>query len=64
MNDSTVIDRNLLQGLAVLARANGRSLVAELNEAVANHLAQELPDVLGEDGTALLVEDLRSPNRL
>jgi hypothetical protein len=64
MNDSTVIDRNLLQGLAILARAHSRSLVAELNEAVATYLAEELPEVLGEDGTALLVEDLRSPNRL
>jgi len=59
MNDRNFIDRNLLQALAILAKANGRSLVAELNEAVATYLAQELPDRLGEDGTTPLVEDRR-----
>jgi hypothetical protein len=63
MNESDVIDRRLLQSLAVLAKANGRSLTAELNEAVASYLADKLPDKLGEDGTALLLEDIRSPSR-
>jgi hypothetical protein len=63
MNESDAIDRHLLECLAVLAKARGRSIVAELNEAVNAYLAQELPARLGDDGTALLMEDIRSASR-
>jgi hypothetical protein len=57
-NDREVIDRDLLQALAILAKANGRSLVEELNFAVSSYVAEELPLKLGEAGMALLLEDL------
>jgi len=56
---SEVIDPTLLQGLAILSKATGRSVVEELNNAVSVYLAQELPLKLGEDGLALLVGEMR-----
>ena len=61
MKDNEVIDRNLLQALAILAKVNQRSLVDELNTAVASYVAEELPRKLGEEGMALLLEDMRAP---
>lgn len=58
-NGSEVIDPTLLQGLAILSKATGRSVVEELNNAVSAYLAQELPLKLGEDGLALLVGEMR-----
>lgn len=55
---SEVIDPTLLQGLAILSKANGRSVVEELNNAVSVYLAQELPLKLGEDGLALLIGEM------
>lgn len=58
LHGSEVIDPTLLQGLAILSKANGRSVVEELNNAVSVYLAQELPLKLGEDGLALLVGEM------
>ena len=57
--DDEVIDHNLLRALAVLARANGRSVVQELNHAVCSYVEQNLPSKLGDDGFALLAEVMR-----
>ena len=57
-----VIDPYLLQGLAILAKANGRSVVEELNSAVSVYLEQELPPKLGEDGLTLLMAEMRERN--
>jgi hypothetical protein len=56
--DREVIDRDLLQALAILAKANGRSIVEELNVAVSCYVSQELPLKLGEARIAFLLEDL------
>lgn len=58
-HDEEVIDHNLLCALAVLAHANGRSVVQELNHAVCSYVEQYLPSKLGDDGFALLVEVMR-----
>ena len=57
-----VIDPYLLQGLAILAKANGRSVVEELNSAVSSYLGQELPAKLEEDGLTLLMTEMRERN--
>jgi hypothetical protein len=56
--DHEVINRDLLQGLAVIAKANGRSLVEELNAAIATYVSDQLPQKLGDAGLALFLEDL------
>jgi hypothetical protein len=56
--DREVIDRDLLQALAILAKANGRSVVEEINIAVSSYVSEELPLKLGKAGMALLLEDL------
>ena len=47
-----VLDRNLLVGLALLAKADGCSLAEELNAAVSSYVMDRLPQTLGETGTA------------
>lgn len=54
LRDGEVIDRNLLLGLAILAKANGRSVIEELNIALSSYVLEELPLKLGDDGSALL----------
>jgi len=57
--EDEVIDPCLLQGLAILSKANGRSVVEELNNAVSTYLQRELLLKLGEDGWALLMAEMR-----
>ena len=59
VRDHEVIQRDLLQGLAVIAKANGRSLVQELNAAIAMYVSEQLPLKLGDAGLALFLEDVR-----
>jgi hypothetical protein len=40
--DNEVIDRNLLAGLAILAKANSRSVVDELNTALSSYVMENL----------------------
>ena len=47
-----VIDRNILIGLAILARANGHSVIEEINIGLSAYVAEHLPRVLDGDGTA------------
>ena len=47
-----VIDRNILVGLAILAQANGHSVVEEMNIALSGYVEDNLPRVLDEDVTA------------
>ena len=47
-----VLDRNLLVGLALLAKAAGRSVAEELNVAVSSYVMDRLPQTLNETGTA------------
>ncbi len=63
VRDHEVIDRDLLQGLAVIAKANGRSLVEELNAAIAMYVSQQLPQKLGDAGLALFLEDLQEAEK-
>ncbi len=49
-----VIDHDILSALAVLAKANGRSVVEQLNIAVSNHVLAELPAKIGKEGMSLL----------
>lgn len=57
-----VLNPYLLQGLAILAKANGRSVVEELNCAVSAYLEKELPPKLGEDGLTLFIAEMRERN--
>ena len=59
LGNDEVIDRNLLCGLAILAKANERSIVQELNVAVSSYVQEELPRKLGDDGFTLLLEEMR-----
>lgn len=59
LQSGEVIDHNLLQGLAILARANERSIVEELNIAVSSYVQENLPLKLGEDGLNLFLSELR-----
>ena len=47
--DDEVIDRNLLAGLAILANANSRSVVDELNIALSSYVMENLPQKLCEN---------------
>ena len=47
-----VIDRNILIGLAILAQANGRSIIEEINIGLSAYVAEHLPRVLDGDGTS------------
>ena len=47
-----VIDRNILVGLAILAQANGHSVVQEMNIALSGYVEHNLSRVLDEDVTA------------
>ena len=64
VRDHEVIDRDLLQGLAVIAKANGRPLVDELNAAIAAYVSQQLPLKLGDAGLALFLEELRERSQV
>ena len=59
LHEGEVIDQSLLQGLAILARANGRSIVEELNLAVSSYVQDNLPLKLGDDGLALFLAEMR-----
>lgn len=59
LQNGEIIDHNLLQGLAILARANERSIVEELNIAVSSYVKENLPLKLGEDGLNLFLSELR-----
>ncbi len=59
LQNGEIINHNLLQGLAILARANERSIVEELNIAVSSYVQENLPLKLGEDGLALLLAEMR-----
>ncbi len=41
--DDEIIDRNVLLGLALLAKANGHSIVEELNIALSSYVSEHLP---------------------
>jgi len=43
-----VIEKSLLLSLAILAEANGRSVVEELNIAVSSYVRDKLPQELGK----------------
>ena len=47
-----VIDRNILVGLAILAQANGHSVIEEMNIGLSAYATEHLPRVLDEDVTA------------
>jgi hypothetical protein len=47
-----VIDRNLLAGLAILANANSRSVVDELNIALSSYVMENLPQRLCADNSS------------
>ena len=59
LHEGEIIDHNLLQGLAILAKANGHSIIDELNIAVSSYVHENLPLKLGEDGLALLLAEMR-----
>ena len=42
IRDGNVLDNTILQGLAVIAAANDRSLIEELNRAVETYVLNEL----------------------
>ena len=50
--DNEVIDRNLLAGLAILAKANSRSVVDELNTALSSYVMENLPQKLCTDNSS------------
>ena len=50
--DGEVIDRNLLAGLAILAKANSRSVVDELNIALSSYVMENLPQKLCTDNSS------------
>lgn len=50
--NNEVLDRNLLVGLALLAKADGRSVAEELNAAVSSYVMDRLPQTLDENDTA------------
>ena len=57
-----VIDRNLLTGLAILAKANSRSVVDELNIALSSYVMEKLPQRLCEDDFGpTQVRDVKEP---
>ena len=59
LHEGEIIDHNLLQGLAILAKANGHSIIDELNIAVSSYVYENLPLKLGEDGLNLFLSELR-----
>ncbi len=60
--DDEVIDRNLLAGLAILAKANSRSVVDELNIALSSYVMENLPQRLCEnDFSPAQVRDVEEP---
>ena len=52
LREDEVLDRNLLVGLALLAKADGRSVAEELNAAVSSYVMDRLPQTLDENDTA------------
>ena len=50
--DDEVIDRNLLAGLAILAKTNNRSVVDELNIALSSYVMENLPQRLCADNSS------------
>jgi hypothetical protein len=60
--DDEVIDRNLLTGLAILAKANSRSVVDELNIALSSYVMENLPQRLCEnDFDSTQVQNVEEP---
>ena len=60
--DDEVIDRNLLAGLAILAKANSRSVVDELNIALSSYVMENLPQRLCEDDFGpTQIQDIKTP---
>lgn len=59
LHDGEVIDHGLLRALDILAKANRRSVVDELNFAVSDYVEHHLPLKLGKDGLALFLEVMR-----
>jgi len=51
--EDEVLDRNLLVGLAILAKANGHSVTEELNTAVSAYVMEHLPQRLNEEDSSL-----------
>jgi hypothetical protein len=51
--EDEVLDRNLLVGLAILAKANGHSVTEELNTAVSSYVMEHLPQRLNEEDSNL-----------
>jgi len=43
-----IIDRNVLLGLALVAKANGRSIVEELNIALSSYVSDNLPTAFAD----------------
>ena len=62
LRDDEVIDRNLLAGLAILAKANSRSVVDELNIALSSYVMENLPQRLcGDDFSPAQARDVEEP---
>jgi hypothetical protein len=62
LRDDEVIDRNLLAGLAILAKANSRSVVDELNIALSSYVMENLPQRLcGDNFSPEQARDVEEP---
>jgi hypothetical protein len=62
LRDDEVIDRNLLAGLAILAKANSRSVVDELNIALSSYVMENLPQRLcGDNFSPAQARDVEEP---
>jgi hypothetical protein len=48
-----IIDRNVLLGLALVAKANGHSIVEELNIALSSYVSENLPTAFAERDASL-----------
>ena len=52
LREDEVLDRSLLVGLALLAKADGLSVAEELNAAVSSYVMERLPQALNGTGIA------------
>ena len=52
LRNDEVLDRSLLVGLAILAQANGNSVIEEMNIALSSYVMERLPQTLDENDTA------------
>jgi len=48
-----IIDRNVLLGLALVAKANGHSIVEELNIALSSYVTENLPTAFADRDVSL-----------